>query len=302
LAGKQEVAVRIGVALRMIEESEARGGGAPGWTDIKAQAVAAETAGFDLVTIADAISEGHRGYWEGMTLAGALAASTSTIGIAHSVVNAPYREPAVVARAADTLDEISGGRYTLGIGAGNTPDDYVAFGMDADPRFSRFVEDLEVIVQLLRNGRADFHGEFTSADADWWSPRGPRPQGPPIVIAAGGPKMVALTARLADGWNWWADASGGAEHLTPILEHLDGQANGRPIERSIDMYSFDPLGLIDDRPAGIASGSAEEMAEPIVRLKDLAIDEVRIDVYADPPRLAEATEAMTDLVALVHAA
>lgn len=293
--------MRIGVAVRMIEGPDSQGRPVPRWEHIRAQALAAETVGFDTIAIADAISEGGRGYWEGMTLAGALAAATTRIGIAHSVVNAPYRSPAVVARAADTLDEISDGRYTLGIGAGNTPDDYVMFAMDADPRFGRFAEDLEVIVQLLRDGRADFQGTYTSAHADWWSPRGPRPHGPPVVVAAGGPKMVALTARVADGWNWWAGAGGSTDHLPPILEHLDRQASGRPFQRSIDMYSFDPLGLLDDRPEGVATGSAEQMAEPIVRLADLGIDEVRIDIWAPPDRLAEATEAMTEVVALVHA-
>ncbi|HSJ27663.1 MAG TPA: LLM class flavin-dependent oxidoreductase [Acidimicrobiia bacterium] len=289
--------MRIGVALRMIEGSD---GQVPRWEHVRAQALAAEEAGFDLVTIADAITENGRGYWEGMTLAGALADATSTIGVAHSVVNAPYRSPAVVARAADTLDEITGGRYVLGIGAGNTPDDYAMFAMDADPRFSRFAEDLEVIASLLRTGRVDFDGRFEHAHADWWRPRGPRPEGPPIVVAAGGPKMVELAARLADGWNWWADASGAADHLPPIIERLDRHLEGRPIQRSIDMYSFDPLALLEDPPPGVASGSAVELASPIVALKDLGIDEVRVEVLANPSRLAEATRAMSEVVSLVH--
>lgn len=294
--------MRVGVALRMIEEAESRGKAVPGWEHIRAQALAAETAGFDLVTVADAVSENGRGYWEGMTLAGAVAAATTTIGVAHSVVNAPYREPAVVARAADTLDEISGGRYVLGMGAGNTPDDYAMFGMDADPRFSRFAESIEVVASLLRTGTVDIDGDFEHAHADWWSPRGPRPLGPPIVIAAGGPRMVDLTARLADGWNWWADASGTSDHLPPIVERLARActAEARTVERSIDMYSFDPLGLVEDRPDGVASGSADEMAEPIIRLRDLGVAEVRLDIYADPPRLAEATLAMAGVVERVH--
>ena len=296
--------MRIGVALRMIEGPESRGRLVPRWTHMRDQAVAAEEAGFDIAVIADAVTENGRGYWEGMTLLGALAASTNTINVGHSVVNAPYREPAVVARAADTLDEITGGRYVLGIGAGNTPDDYSMFDMDADPRFSRFADSLEVICSLLRSGTVDFDGEFQHAHADWWSPRGPSPQGPPIVVAAGGPKMVDLTARLADGWNWWADASGSTEHLPPIIENLERacETHGRTVERSVDMYSFDPLGLIEDRPDSVATGTAEQMAQPILRLAELDVDEVRIDVYADPERLAEATLAMKDVVDLVHSA
>lgn len=296
--------MRIGVALRMIEGPESRGRLVPRWVHMRDQAMAAEEAGFDIAVIADAVTENGRGYWEGMTLLGALAASTNTIDVGHSVVNAPYREPAVVARAADTLDEITGGRYVLGIGAGNTPDDYSMFNIDADQRFSRFADALEVICSLLRTGRVDFDGDFESAHADWWSPRGPRPEGPPVVVAGGGPKMVDLTARLADGWNWWADASGSTEHLPPIIENLERacEKHGRTVERSVDMYSFDPLGLVEDRPDSVATGSAEQMAEPILRLRDLDVEEVRVDVYADPDRLAEATLAMTDVVALVHSA
>jgi alkanesulfonate monooxygenase SsuD/methylene tetrahydromethanopterin reductase-like flavin-dependent oxidoreductase (luciferase family) len=295
--------MRVGLALRM--EEKRVGETIPRWEHMLAQTLAAERADFDIVTIADAVTDKGRGFWEAMTLAGALAASTTSIGIAHSVVNPPYREPAVVARAAETLDEISGGRYTLGIGAGNTPDDYRMFDMDADPRFSRFAERLEVIVSLLRMGTVDFDGQFEHAHADWWSPRGPRPQGPPVVVAAGGPKMVALTARLADGWNWWADTGGAPDHLPPILEQLNRSCEeaGRDpssVERSIDMYSFDPLGMTDQPQ--FATGSAEEMAAPIVQLADLGIDEVRIEVVAERSKLAEATEAMSDVVYLVHSA
>ncbi len=298
--------MRIGLALRM-EEKQGGHGNLPRWEHMRAQTLAAERTGFDVVTLADAVTDHGRGFWEAMTLAGALAVSTTTVGIAHSVVNPPYREPAVVARAADTLDEISGGRYTLGIGAGNTPDDYRMFDMDADPRFSRFAEYLEVITALLRTGTVDFDGQFEHAHAEWWSPRGPRPQGPPIVVAAGGPKMVALTARLADGWNWWADSGGSPDHLPPILEQLNRacEETGRDpssIERSIDLYSFDPLGM-SDRPQHVRSGSAAEMAEPILQLAELDIEEVRIEVLADhPSKLEAATEAMTEVVDLVHSA
>ncbi len=116
--------------------------------------------------------------------------------------------------------------------------------------------------------------------------------------------MVDLTARLADGWNWFSDASGSAEHLRPIISNLDEacRRHGRQPIRSIDMYSFDPLGLLDDSPAGVATGSAEQMAGPIVGMRHLGVEEVRIDVYADPPRLAEATLAMSEVVRLVHSA
>lgn len=297
--------MRIGLALKMIEGPDSRGRQVPRWEHLLGQATAAEHAGFDSVVLADAVSEGGRGYWESMSLAGALAASTTRIDIGHSVLNPHFREPAVTARAAETLDEISGGRYQLGIGAGNTPDDYAAFSMDAEPRYSRFAEILEVICSLLRHGAVDFTGTYERASIDWWSPRGPRPNGPPVVVAAGGPKMIDLAARLGDGWNWWGVGPDPVGQLGPTIElvHQSCERMGRDpatLSRSVDVYSLDPLGLLDEPPDWVLNGSPEKLAGPILDLAGLGVEEVRVDLVCDPANAKDAVAAMAPVVALVH--
>jgi alkanesulfonate monooxygenase SsuD/methylene tetrahydromethanopterin reductase-like flavin-dependent oxidoreductase (luciferase family) len=283
----------------------------PTWASIRDQAVAAEEAGFDLVVLEDGLllpdEGGNLGLWEPVSLAAAIAAATGTIGIGHAVINSPYRHPARVAQIASTLDEISGGRYTLGIGSGNTPDDYALFGIDADRRYSRFAEAIEIIHSLLRTGRASFEGEFYRVPGAELILRGPRPGGPPIAIAAGKPKMLGLAARYADEWNWWVGDQEGVAHLPSLgqeLERACGAIGRDPgtLRRSVDVFSVAVPG-VPDVPDGVlqVAGSAEQVAEALLRYRDLGFDEVRCNLRA--PAGAPRTEAigwMADVVSLVH--
>jgi len=106
-------------------------------------------------------SEGLRfGYWECWTLASALAAATSRVEIGTLVTNTGYRNPALLARMAETVDEISGGRVILGIGAGAIAGEYEAFGYDFERRIGRFEEALQILRPMLRGEAVTFDGEF----------------------------------------------------------------------------------------------------------------------------------------------
>lgn len=248
------------------------------------------------------------GCWESMTIAGALAASTSRIRFGQSVVNAPYRSPAMTASMATTLDEVSGGRYVLGIGAGNSPtSDYEGFGFPTDQRYSRFAESIEVIHTLLRTGVVDYDGDFHTAKQAELVLRGPSPTGPSINIAAGGPKMLRLVARYADAWNWWGwdeTIDEITERVTPIVAELDRASAevGRDsveIERTFDLYSVVPPGFPSDAStmSQPVSGSADEIAETLLGLHTLGIDEVRCDLT---DKTEAAVEAMAPVVEALH--
>lgn len=287
---------------------------APTWENIRDQAFAAEAVGFNAVFVPDHLlyhsEEGNTGCWESVSLAAGLAAVTSTIQIGHSMFNAPYRSPALVAKIAETLDEISGGRYILGIGAGNVPaSDYAAFGIQADKRYSRFAEAIEIIHELLKSGRVDFAGEYWSARNADLVLRGPRPQGPPIVIAAWGPKMMQLTARFADVWNGWVPVEQGpsVESFRPMVAELERacQEVGRDpatLRRSLDIQ-VDQLGLYDEGEKPIA-GSSEEIAEAILAFQEIGVDEVRCYPYWPMPETPgdrqKMIESMAKIVDLVH--
>ncbi|MEX2323902.1 MAG: LLM class flavin-dependent oxidoreductase [Acidimicrobiia bacterium] len=286
---------------------------APTWERVLRLASAAEAVGFDSFVFEDALlyrgPKETYGCLESMSIAAALAAATGRINIGQSVVNAPYRSPALTAKMAVTIDEISGGRYLFGIGAGNTPDsDYEAFGFPTDHRYSRFAEAIEIIHGLLKSGSVDYDGDFHSAKQSELVLQGPRPGGPPIIIAAGGPKMMRLAAQYADAWNWWStDHRTATETLTPLVEELERACEevGRDpdtLVRTLDAYTLDPMNSAEaDGATGIGhplSGSPEEITSTLLGFQSLGFTEVRCDLY---PKTVEAVEAMADVVERVHA-
>lgn len=302
--------MRIGV----IAQLHGRPGGAlePSWESINRLATVAERVGFDMFVFEDVLmyrgDEATDGCWESMTIAGALAASTSRIRLGQSVINAPYRSPAMTASMATTLDEISDGRYVLGIGAGNSPtSDYEGFGFPTDRRYSRFAESIEVIHTLLRTGAVDYDGDFHFAKRAELVLRGPSPTGPPINIAAGGPRMLRLVARYGDAWNWWGWDETIDEiigRMSPLVAELERACvevgrDSTEIERTFDLYSVVAPGFSADASAMSqpVSGSADEIAETLLSLRALGIDEVRCDLT---DKTEAGIEAMAPVVEALH--
>jgi len=177
------------------------------WADVSAMARHAEEIGFDSVWLPDhflipatPLPE-PGGVWECGSMLAALAAVTSRVELGTLVLCTGFRNPTLIAKMADTIDEISGGRLILGLGAGYFEPEYRAFGYPADHRSSRFAEALQIISEFLRNGSIDFEGSYYQAHVDALIPRGPRPNGPPIMVGSRGPKALRLLARFADAWN-----------------------------------------------------------------------------------------------------
>ena len=131
-----------------------------------------------------------------------------------------FRNPALLAKMADAVDEVSGGRLILGLGAGWHEPEFTAFGYPFDHLASRFEDALRIIAPLVRKGEVDFSGTYERAVDAVSRPRGPRPEGPPILIGASQPRMLRLTAELADAWNtcWLGRAEELPEKLAPLRE------------------------------------------------------------------------------------
>jgi probable F420-dependent oxidoreductase len=196
--------MRVGVVMPIAEEDATRI--TPSYAEIRAIARQAETAGFDSIWIYDHLlfrfpDQPAGGIWEAWTLLVALAEATERVDLGTIVLCAPFRNPAVLAKMADTLDEISGGRLILGLGAGWHQPEFDAFGVPFDHKVDRFEEALQIIVPLLREGRVDFTGRYYSAPNCELRPRGPSARGPEILVASFKPRMLRLTARYADSWN-----------------------------------------------------------------------------------------------------
>ena len=192
------------------------------WAEIRDMAVRAEAIGFDTVWSPDEllgrlVKDGPRyGFWDGgVAIPAALAAATSRIKIGTWVMSALHRNPGVTAKAVETIDEISGGRFILGLGAGHAGSGAHAIGLPEDHIYDRFEEALQIIVPLLRGGRADLEGTYHVARDLEQLPVGPRPNAIPIMLAAHGLKGFRHAARLADIWSCYAEEGSDVAELGP---------------------------------------------------------------------------------------
>jgi len=173
---------------------------------IRAIVQQAETDGFDSIWLADHLfyrypGEPTRGVWECWTVLAALAEATQRMEIGTLVLCNSLRNPAILAKMATAVDEVSQGRLILGVGAGWNEPEYRAFGVPFDHRVDRFEEALQILGPLLRDGHVDFTGTYYQALDCEDLPRGPRPEGPPLLVGSEGPRMLRLAAQYADLWN-----------------------------------------------------------------------------------------------------
>jgi alkanesulfonate monooxygenase SsuD/methylene tetrahydromethanopterin reductase-like flavin-dependent oxidoreductase (luciferase family) len=277
----------------------------PRWSDIHRMAVRAEAIGFDTIWTPDELlwrdDDGPpRGVWEGVAMAGAVAAVTSRTKVGTWVMSALHRNPGIIAKAAETLDEISGGRFVFGLGAGHAwPGQARAFGLPEDQIFARFEEALQVIIPLMRGGHADFEGTWHAARDLPQQPVGPRPNGIPILIGGNGPKGQRHAARHADIWSCYAEERAHVDELGPRLVSLDAicaEVGRDPstLGRSagVSVRPLEPAGV---RPDAI-SGSAAEIADAIRSFREAGF--TQLEIMVEPGTMA-ALDALAPVVALL---
>jgi alkanesulfonate monooxygenase SsuD/methylene tetrahydromethanopterin reductase-like flavin-dependent oxidoreductase (luciferase family) len=193
--------MRIGVVLPIAEEDG--DDGAPSYPEIREIAVGAEAGGLDSVWVFDHVLFRFDGETTGIhecwTILSAIAEATSRVELGTLVMCTGFRNAALLAKMAATLDHVSGGRLILGVGAGWHDPEYEAFGWPTDHKVSRFEEALAVITALIREGRADLDGTYVTAHDAVLRP--PARSDMPILVASKKPRMLELTARHADAWN-----------------------------------------------------------------------------------------------------
>jgi probable F420-dependent oxidoreductase len=205
-------------------------GNAARWSDLKMIAQHAEAVGFDSLWLCDHLLYDFGavagmsgvppwGMWECWSMLSSVAAVTTRIELGSFVSCTSFRNPTLLAKMADTVDEISGGRLILGLGAGYHETEFRAFGYPFDHRVGRFEEALQIIHALLRKGEIDFHGKYYDAARCELRPRGPRRRGPPILIGAFQPRTLRLAAQYADYWS--GAFVNQAERLAPAREAVD---------------------------------------------------------------------------------
>ena len=201
------------------------------WPELREMARTAEAAGFDSLWVGDHLlyrrAEGNVGPWEAWSTLAALAEATERVELGPLVAATSFHNPAMLAKKAATIEEISGGRLILGLGAGWNEPDYSAYGFPFDRRVSRFEEAFTIIRTLLREGHIDFDGEFYQARDCELLPRGAierHPNGPPLMIGSTSPRMLAIAMPHVDAWNEWHDRFGNSPDGIPALRERVDQA------------------------------------------------------------------------------
>jgi alkanesulfonate monooxygenase SsuD/methylene tetrahydromethanopterin reductase-like flavin-dependent oxidoreductase (luciferase family) len=229
----------IGVGIQLPEvEREVR------WPELRAIACLAEQAGFDSIWTGDHLlyrfpSGETRGPWEAWTTLAGLAEATERVALGPLVAATAFHSPFMLAKLASTVDEISGGRLVLGLGAGWNETEFGALGAPFDHRVARFEEAFTIVRTLLAHGTIDFQGEFFEARDAELLPRPSRPGGPPLLIGSSGPRMLAATLPYAAAWNaWYADTNNrpdGVPRLRALVDEASRAAGRDPadIERTV---------------------------------------------------------------------
>ena len=252
--------LKIGVQLPEVER-EVR------WPELLDMTRAIEDLGYDSVWLGEHLlyrwpDRPSRGPWEAWSMLAAIAAVTDRIEFGPLVACTAFHNPAVLAKQASTIDEISGGRLILGLGAGWNETEFRAFGIPFDHRVDRFEEAFTIIRTLLQDGAIDFDGRFYQARDAELLPRGPRPTGPPLMIGSNGPRMLRIAAPHVQAWNsWFADIGNAPEGVAALRDVVDAACRdvGRDpaaIERTVAVLVKLPGGT------GRVQGSYAE-AQPV---------------------------------------
>jgi probable F420-dependent oxidoreductase len=276
--------LELGLNLPYVEGS--MDGRTPRWSDMLAMARTAESIGFDAIWVSDHVGFGDpggawEGAWESWTVLTALAASTSRVALGNYVLAVPFRNPALLAKMAETLDEISGGRLILGLGAGWNEPEFTSYGVPFDDRFRRFEDGLRIITDMLRRGSSTHDGRTIQTRSARIEPRGPRPNGLPVMVGANGPRMLRLTAELADHWNGGLRAIDEVPAMLEAIDQacLDVGREPATLTRSIEVL-VRPVPVPDEAPpeGREIRGEPDAIAKELRRYGDAGVDHLQVQL------------------------
>ncbi len=277
--------LRVGVQLPEVERPVR-------WPELREMARTAEDVGFDTLWVGDHLlyrsPEGPVGPWEAWSLLAAIGAVTDTIDIGPLVAATSFHNPAMLAKKAATVDEISNGRLIFGIGAGWNQVEYDAYGFAFDHRASRFEEAFTIVRTLLADGFIDFDGSYYTLRDCELAPRA-RPD-IPLMIGSEGPRVLRATLRYVDSWNgwhaWYGNTPQGASELIAKVDAA-AEAVGRDssaIEKTVTVLVGVPGG--SGRSAGSTehgssvpiTGEPSVIAQELVAFAEVGVDHVQLVV------------------------
>jgi probable F420-dependent oxidoreductase len=254
--------------------------------ELAAMARAAEECGFDSLWVGDHLlyREPDRGPWDCWATLAWLAGVTERVELGPLVACTAFHPPGMLARAAAAVQELSGGRLVLGLGAGWNDDEFRAFGIPLDHRVSRFEEAFAIVRRLLAGERVTFHGRYHDADDAVLLPAPARR--PKLMIGANAPRLLSIALPHVDAWNTWFTRYGNtpeglAAHNAEIDEAAERAGRDpRDVERSACVFvALDGAGARqnDERVPAVP---AERLAAHLDALAQAGADEAIL--VADP--------------------
>lgn len=280
------------------------------WTDVLDLARFADRGGWDTFYVEDHFVTHPPGdlddpLLEATATLAAVAAVTERIHLGTLVLSVTYRHPTVIANWAAALDQISGGRVVLGLGAGWQEDEHARYGIRLGPpgeRVDRFVEGLRIVRGMLETERTTVEGTWFTVHDAICEPK-PVQAHLPILVGAKQPRMLGVVARYADRWNLWASPEVLAERGRVLDAHCERVGRDpATIERSAQAMlcvTADPARsaafLADSGPRARLAGTPEQVAEQIHSYAAVGLDEFIVVVDAGFGRGAEREDTLSAL-------
>ncbi len=287
--------MKIGAVIQLVELRDLKR--ALNFKEIRGIASLCEDLGFDSIWVYDHLLYREKkgettGIWESWSMLSALAATTNKIELGTLVSCNSFRNPALLAKMAHTVDEISNGRLILGIGAGWNQPEYDAFGLPFDHKVDRFEEALQIIKPLLKEGKVDFSGKYYTARNCEITPRSPRPGGPPLLIGARQHRMLRLAAKYADIWNACymtiprsMDAM--KRSMTKACKDVGREPGSLQFTFAISQAFPDLAGWAKNTKRGYLTGSVEKIAEVLGEYDARGADGLMFHINPSTPEAYE---------------
>lgn len=260
------------------------------WPELVRRAQLVESLGLDTVWVvdhffggSDELGDTHEAY----TVLAGLAMATSRVRLGVMVAGNTYRNPVVLLKQAVTVDHISDGRVDFGIGAGWWEREHEAFSYvfpSAGDRVSMFEEALEAIDSFQRNERTQLDGEFYQYVNTPFEPKPIQQPRMPMLVGAGGPRMLGITARYADIWNT-RSALDEAKAKSDLLDEQCREIGRDPAEIMRSIWPF---------PSQL--GSLETLREYIGSFREQGFDDFLFTWPDSGEELAVVEEAARTLI------
>ena len=250
-----------------------------------------------LYPVAGALDAAHRSVLDPVAALAHVAACTERIRLGTATVCAPFTTPALLAKAFSTLDVLSGGRVTVGLGMGWLEAEYTAAGVPSERRGARFEEYLRCLKALWTDDPVQFDGEFYTVPRAHLAPRPVQRPHPPLLLGGYAAPALRRAGRLADGW-----IASSLQDLSALPSAIatvrDGAREAGRDPCAVQIVMRGVVDLLDGEPPGgrrALQGTREQVLGDLVALRSQGVTELFIDLNLSPRVSAPGVDPRTAL-------